>query len=139
MYKVWIRLYEGDKLIASATSIEEFGNKQDAERWVRKIYTSPPDGGYEFRWAVSETDPGPLDEVPEQYEVEVTCEVTARRSYSMTISRSDYEMLLEGDTSPIEGMFDETIRDSIGTGDYEKDFTVFNIDTGKQVVDWNWK
>lgn len=72
---------------------------------------------------------------PKKHRVEVTCEITYRRSFEVELDDENYENLLEGNTQGIDDLFEnvECHKDS----DYERDYAVFDLDRQMQVVDWN--
>ena len=70
----------------------------------------------------------------EMHEIEATLEIVKRISKVMKVTHEEYELLLAGDSSPLHkaGMMSDIEADA----DYEEDYTVYDLDTEKQVVDW---
>lgn len=82
------------------------------------------------------------DKKPEDglHHIEITCEVTTRRSYDMVVDNETYEKVCGGDMSKFEYLFDKTLCsafwDVTGT-DVETDYAIYDLDEEKQVVDWD--
>lgn len=93
--------------------------RADAEKWIQVVRNISDSGSS-------------IDMV----RVGINCEAAARGYYELTVTKEDYEKLLEGDTSPIEHLLDKTVNDAVRDKDFETDYTVFNMDTNHQVVDW---
>ena len=70
------------------------------------------------------------------HEVEITYELTLRRSTHMFLDDEAYESLLEGNTTAFERDMNESVREA-SADDFETDWAVFDIDTQKQVIDWD--
>ena len=70
------------------------------------------------------------------HEVEVTYELTLRRSTHLFLDDEAYESLLEGKTTAFEKDMNESVREA-SADDFETDWAVFDIDTQKQVIDWD--
>ena len=69
------------------------------------------------------------------HEVEVTYELTLRRSTRLFLDDDAYERLLEGDVTAIEKDMNKAVKEA-SVDDYESDWAVFDVDLQKQVVDW---
>lgn len=68
--------------------------------------------------------------------MEVTYELTLRRSTHLFLDDEAYESLLEGKTTAFEKDMNESVREA-SADDFETDWAVFDIDTQKQVIDWD--
>ena len=90
------------------------------------------------RWSVSnKSDREDGKYTGNDHNVEITCECTMRSAHTVSVSNECYEAITEGDTSSIAVLFDRTIEDGLsGTGTVETDYTVYDLDKDKQVVDW---
>ena len=67
------------------------------------------------------------------HNVEITLEKTYRKTVSLTISDDDYQMLLNGDCAPIHESGEFT---NIEEYEADEDWTMYDLDTEQQVVDW---
>ena len=65
----------------------------------------------------------------------VTLEHVYRRTAEIELSEEDYQLLLDGDSTPIyeSGAF----LDMESFSPDESDYTVYNLDTDQMVVDWD--
>ena len=79
--------------------------------------------------------------------VETTFEVTLRKCEEAYVDMETYEKLYNGDSTPIAPEMDSMLRSAAShtfsdlcrgnwDSDFETDYTLYDIDADKQVVDW---
>lgn len=66
--------------------------------------------------------------------VGITCEIVYRAYFERELTNGDYAMLHNGDVAPLYEQ--NIIRDTENLGDWELDYTMTDLETGKTVVDW---
>jgi len=64
--------------------------------------------------------------------IEITMEKTLRVAMEFNVTEKEIEQLQCG-----ENPFYEQMERELETGDVEYDYSVVNMDTGKQIVDWD--
>lgn len=69
------------------------------------------------------------------HEVEVTYELTFRRSTRLFLDDEAYESLIEGNTASFAKDMNVAIREA-SVDDFKSDWAVFDMDLQKHVVDW---
>ena len=70
--------------------------------------------------------------------VELTVSLT--RTFHIDMADEAYERVIAGDDKPIEGYIDDVIfADNTDVYDAytETDYSIYNLETGETVVDWN--